>query len=381
MLTQAAENPSHSFSSFDLASRRSVIVAISGGSDSTALLIVLRDFLDRHAPDTKPIAVTVDHGLRASSSDEALAVAALCARLGIPHRTLSWTGAKPKTGIPAAAREARYRLLSEAAHQAGTDLVLTGHTADDQIETVAMRASRGDGRGLAGMAPATLHQGSVWICRPLLGAWRRDLRSTLTVRGIGWIDDPTNVDPAFERPRMRASLAADSGDRERDLAAIADAADAREAQGRAAAQLVEAHVSRAAHDALRIDPGLIAGASKPAAIHALRLLLATVGGCEQLPDLARATDLFERLGTADVRATLSRCLVEVRKTGISLRREARGKTAFAALPARVAPYAGFLPCFDLAPARALAALLGAPMPPPPPFRMETPFPGHIDGKA
>lgn len=370
MLTVAAA-PLPPLYSFDIPLRRSIVAAISGGSDSTALLLLLRDHLAAAAPTARLIAATVDHGLRAESAAEAEAVARLCASFGIEHRTLTWTGEKPASGIPAAAREARYRLLAEAAREAGTDLVFTGHTADDQLETVAMRKERrGDGRGLAGMAPATLYAGDVWICRPLLGTRRDVLRDYLRRQNIGWIDDPTNVDRTYERPRMREAMttASDNLAAEAALLEVVEAGAEREALGVQATHLITAHAERDPSGVVLLEPAFAAFGDTAAATYALRLLLATVGGSEHLPDHERSAALFARLGEPGLRATLSRCVVENRKDGLRIRREKRAGTP---IPARaqptVAPFARFLPSFDLAPAAALAALVGAPPLPPPPF--------------
>ena len=138
----------------DLASVPALILAVSGGPDSTALLWLAARWRARRKRGPRLIVVTVDHGLRPESAREALAVKRLARALKVEHRTLRWTGRKPKTGIQEAAREARYRLLSGAACQAGARHILTAHTLDDQAETILFRMARGSGvSGLAGMGP------------------------------------------------------------------------------------------------------------------------------------------------------------------------------------------------------------------------------------
>lgn len=149
-----------------------LVLAVSGGSDSVGLLMTFADHVkalpDR---DVDLVVATIDHALRPASAQEALDVGLLCAELGIPHVIRRWEGDKPKSGISAAAREARYRLLMEIADTVGADAIVTGHTADDQAETIAMRASRNaspDNRGLSGMAEAVLVDGRRWLLRPFL---------------------------------------------------------------------------------------------------------------------------------------------------------------------------------------------------------------------
>ncbi|MEP6565652.1 MAG: tRNA lysidine(34) synthetase TilS [Mesorhizobium sp.] len=436
------------------------VAAVSGGSDSTALLLLLKNHLERTAPATKLLAVTIDHDLRPGSAAEAQAVARFCAGRGIAHRTLLWSGPKPSTGLPAAAREARYRLLGQAAQAADIGLILTGHTADDQAETVQMRHARDEGqgpaeiagRGLAGMAPATLYDWRTWIVRPLLGMRRTALREVLRREHVGWIEDPTNTDQRFERPRIRAALAGDAS-QQRFAAMIAlakQAASERQQLGHHAAGLIRTLASQPTPGLIRLDPGFATVGDDQAAVYALRLLLASIGGVSFLPDQSRSEALFNSLSAGPLCATLSRTVVDARRAGIFLHRETRNlppaapaadtvlwdgrlritsndksdalsiaplgaaaaakrtlaedgtpaslvRAALATAPALwrdgeclglaqdcpvspaiaahpvVAPFARFLPSFDLAPANAVAGLIGAPPVP------ALPFPGHSAG--
>jgi len=422
---------SQPFSNLDLTARVAVIAAVSGGSDSTALLLLLKAYLDENAPAVRLVAMTVDHGLRPDSAAEAQAVARFAESHGIAHRILAWEGRKPATGLPAAAREARYALLAEATGEEGTDLIVTGHTADDQAETVMMRQARSDGRGLAGMAPATLFDGKAWIVRPLLETRRETLRDYLRANSVGWLEDPTNVDQTFERPRARARLR-DEADVSTLLAAARDAALLREYLGREAAGLIWAHARHVAPGLFRLDPAFAAAEPRDGAVYALRILLAAIGGTPHLPDEARADRLFDRLSAKPFCATLSRTLVDARRGGVFLLRETRGlpepepvrdgmiwdgryrisggaggmlvgphdpaiepdaetppadippglvRAALSAEPTfsggsepakpvaipLVAPWTRFLPSFDLEPARAVAELLGAAPPPASPY--------------
>jgi tRNA(Ile)-lysidine synthase len=313
--------PADPFAPFDLTGQPAIVAAVSGGSDSTALLLLLKKHLDRIGHGDRLTVVTVDHALRPSSASEARTVAELCNRLGVRHRIVTWVGSKPETGIAAAARAARYRLLGEAAAGLGSSVVLTGHTADDQAETVGMRQVRGGDRGLAGMAPATLFQERLWILRPLLGLARQDLRDLLRAEAIDWFDDPTNTNPAHERARLRATLRPDEASALLVRAALA--AERRTAAGAEAAALIQASASRVAPGLIRLAPDFAERAGAPTASYAMRILLAGVGGMSHLPDEARVSALVTSLGRARFRATLSRSVVEVRRDGIYLRRENR----------------------------------------------------------
>ncbi|PZO77306.1 MAG: tRNA lysidine(34) synthetase TilS [Mesorhizobium amorphae] len=404
-----------------------VIAAVSGGGDSSALLLLLHRHLERRFPGTRLLAATVDHGLREGSATEAAAVAAFAARLGREHRTLPWLGSKPATGIQAAARNARLALLGELARRETASAIVLGHTQDDQAETVRMRLARGTGRGLAGMAPATLVDGHAWLLRPLLTTRRATLRAFLSEENVAWSDDPSNEDRRFERVRVR-----EAGEDAEALGLAHAVAAEREVAGRGAALLMGR--SR------RIAPGLfraereILDPATPFAPYALRMMLAAIGGRAYLPDEAQTAGFIDCLRAVGS-ATLSGTAATLRRDGLYLHRERRGIVSIRArtgavfdgrftvrdsLPGvltpgdgeqdfealaeesaaprgllraalstapffqpdpgtsapewrdaivpRVAPFASLMPVFDHAPASAFAQLLGAAPPPAPPYR-------------
>jgi tRNA(Ile)-lysidine synthase len=183
-----------------------IVLAVSGGPDSVAMMWLAARWRRALRKGPRLVAVTIDHGLRPESGREARGVKHLANTLDLPHRTLRWSGAKPETGLPAAARDARYRLLAKAARAAGATHVLTAHTRDDQAETLLMRMARGSGiAGLAAMARQSQRDGVV-LARPLLQVPKARLVATLKQAKIGFADDPTNCDARFTRPRLRALM-------------------------------------------------------------------------------------------------------------------------------------------------------------------------------
>ena len=180
-----------------------VLLAVSGGPDSTALMHAAARF----GSDIPLAVATVDHGLRPESEAEARGVAEAAARLGLPHHRLPWTGPKPASGIQAAARSARYRLLADCARAIGAAVVLTGHTSDDQAETVLMRLIAGSGpAGLSGMRAERPLTDGVRLARPFLTLPKAELVAYCEAHGLVYLRDPSNADDRFARARLRGLL-------------------------------------------------------------------------------------------------------------------------------------------------------------------------------
>jgi tRNA(Ile)-lysidine synthase len=269
-----------------------VLIGVSGGADSTALLVLAAEWM-RAPGRPRLIAATVDHGLRTDGAAEAAAVGEVCARLGVHHLILRWTGEKPTAGIEAAAREARYRLLESCAHGLGLSHLATAHTRDDQAETVLLRLAAGSGpAGLAAMRPHR-RRGSLVHIRPFLDVPKSRLVATLQARGERWSEDGMNRDLRFARPRLRATqqvLSAEGLTHDR-LARLAHRMARTEDAVRHAADGAWARIAEDTPGQVRLDGAALAG--EPDEI-ALRLLMRAVhlrGGASV--SLLRAERLLE----------------------------------------------------------------------------------------
>jgi tRNA(Ile)-lysidine synthase len=267
-----------------------VAVAVSGGPDSLCLCLLADGWARARGGEVS--ALIVDHGLRPTSAAEARQVADWLRARQIDHYVLSWTGPKPATGIQAAAREARYRLLADWCRAAGVLHLLLAHHLDDQAETVTLRQARQSGvDGLAGMA-AVRELSGLRLLRPLLGVPKARLPATLQALGQPWIEDPSNLAASFARGRLRRSAGLDVP----RLARLA----AEHARRRAANEALTA--SWLALNA-RVDPagfvtlagGALAAAPPDIRRRAVQQILMSVGGKRYPPRGARLDRLIEQL--------------------------------------------------------------------------------------
>lgn len=320
-----------------------VAVAISGGPDSTALLHIADHWARRRGRSL--LALTVDHRLRVEAAAEAAAVAAAAATLGHPHRTLTWRGEKPATGIQAAARTARLLLLTEACHAAGAEAMLLAHHRDDQVETVLHRIDRGTGpAGLAGMAPISWRHG-VRLVRPLLAVAKERLVATCRANGLTYFEDPSNSDPRFTRAdlrRMRPALDATglTVDRLTRLAVAMGAA--RQRMDEEVRFWLSRHAEIFACGTCRLDRSALSD-SRPVFVSAvLNAVLAVAGGPGYPPAAEAMSGLMAWLAkrSPDGRRTLAGCLLDTEGSRLSVMRELA-----ACAPAQTVD-AGVTACWD-----------------------------------
>jgi tRNA(Ile)-lysidine synthase len=320
-----------------------IAVAVSGGSDSMALMHLLRA-LAKSEKQPPPIVLTVDHGLRKSSGKDAKQVAAWAKEAGLTAHVLAWRGAKPQSGIEAAARAARYRLMGAwlAKHKVAT--LLVGHTQDDQAETFLLRLARGSGLdGLAAMrarAPWPIPGfGQLTVARPLLNLRREPLRSYLQALGQAWLDDPMNDDAAFDRVKIRkaaAALDAAGLSPQRIAAAAAHLARARESLEIVTEAVLARAVRTGAGEGVLLDPKALAAAPREVGLRALASVLMAVGGGTYRPRFESLERLYDRIAGKGLRAGVTLHACQIRPLGnrakefgpfvLAVRRESPRKT-------------------------------------------------------
>lgn len=293
-------------------------VGVSGGSDSLALMLLLRDWAkaSRRPP---PVVLCVDHGLRPEAIAEARKVVRWAKQAGLQAHVLAEAGNKPpRSDIEAAARSLRYRLMGAFARKKGLAAIYVAHTHDDQAETFLMRLARGSGvDGLAAMQSLALYPDSdfseLQLVRPLLGLTRQALREFLGDAGHPWLDDPMNADPRFHRVRIRNAwpqLEAIGLTPARMVEAAAHLGRARAAL-EIVSEAVLVRVCRPHRSGVLVDSVALSGAPPELALRALATILMLVSRNPYRPRFERLLGLFTALtqGSAGAGRTLHGCRI------------------------------------------------------------------------
>jgi tRNA(Ile)-lysidine synthase len=299
-----------------LAEEEALLLAVSGGPDSVALMLLAAGWSLR---GEKRIEVaTVDHGLRPESEAEARRVGSWARDLGFPHRLLRWEGEKPATRLQERARMARYGLLRDRAREIAPDCaIVTAHHADDQAETILFRLTRGSGvAGLSGMAERVTLDGAR-LLRPLLSVRKAALEALCDEAGQDFFRDPSNENEAFARARLRA-LSPVLAEQGLDVAALlrlgARARRADEALRQAAERLHDAASLLRAGDETAFDSAVLRDAPRELLQRVLALDIARRGlSAPRYERLERAGLLVSgRLQTGEsARITLAGLMIDV----------------------------------------------------------------------
>lgn len=311
-----------------LSGQAHIALAVSGGADSTALMHLVHHWAGHTAKAPKISVLTVDHRLRAAGAGEASQVGRWAAQLGLAHHILQWRGEKPQTGVQAAARAARYRLMCGWCRDHGASHLVLAHHRQDQGETLMMRHGRGSGLdGLCGMALRS-HREGVRLARPLLGVEPERLQAYLRQLGQGWVEDPSNQDRRYERVRVRRHLAGSAPARQQ-AEALLEAADERRRQRDGlearADGLLSAALSVSEGGFCHFDRAGFADAPEEIYLRALKRIVLAVGGAAHPPQAAALARLGARMIVDRASgATLAGCRLLARGSRIWVVREARG---------------------------------------------------------
>ncbi|MFQ5765149.1 MAG: tRNA lysidine(34) synthetase TilS [Rhodospirillales bacterium] len=298
-----------------------VAVAVSGGADSLALALFAGRWAARRGG--RATALTVDHGLRPEAAAETRRVGRWLAPRSIAHHVLRWRGPKPATGVQAAARDARYRLMGTWCREAGVLHLLLAHTLDDQAETLLMRLAAGSGPdGLAAMS-AVRETPDGRLLRPLLAVPKSALTAALDREGQGWIEDPSNRDDAFTRTRVRRAMAQGGLDAGPLALAAHRFGRARQALEASASALLARTAWVHPAGFARIDRGPLAAVPDEVGLRAFARVLAAVGGRPHRPRLDKLERLFAALA-AGAGGTLAGCRLAADGEEVVVARETRG---------------------------------------------------------
>jgi tRNA(Ile)-lysidine synthase len=313
-----------------LAGFSQLALAVSGGPDSVALMHLAARWRAGLARGPRLSVLTVDHGLRPESRQEAEFVARLAAMLGLTHAILTWREPDAKTGrIQERARVARYDLMTNHCHANAIPALVTAHTLDDQAETFLMRLKRGSGLDGLAAIPEQGEWSGIAVLRPLLDVPKARLVATLVADGIECVSDPSNLDRRFERGRMRASADA--------LAALGLAPEAialsarrlrraREALDSAARDFLAAHNETSEAGYALVDAQALCSAPAEIALRVLSELIGLIGGGETPVQLAKLESLLAALQAHPRKThTLGRCRIGPVKGRLGIFREMRGE--------------------------------------------------------
>ena len=310
-----------------LAGFRKAALAVSGGSDSMALMHWVAQWLTllqrgagqtdaSQVPKEVPeiVVLTVDHGLRAKARQETEWVCEQAALLGFDCQILKWQGKKPDTGIQAAARMARYDLLIRYCREHHISALVTAHHRDDQAETVFMNLARGSGvDGLAGIAPRIV-LADLTVLRPFLHLSKSSLAGKLDQFGGRYCEDPSNQDEDFERVRVRKMLRSNGQHPALDGAHLARVAQ----RARRARQALAFYTDRFLEDAAELteigvcllDWVKFQAVPEEIQLRALQRILSVSGGGARDPALSAVEGLLAEFKSADMPGrTLGGCVL------------------------------------------------------------------------
>ncbi|WP_373087453.1 tRNA lysidine(34) synthetase TilS [Sneathiella sp.] len=284
-----------------LVSGARLAVAVSGGSDSMALVLLANDWAARRGVELYTI--TVDHGLRAGSALEAETVGRWLTVRGMHHDILRWAGPRPDTAIQRRAREARYDLMAEYCKDRDIHNLLLGHQMEDRLETLLMRLSKGSGlEGLTAIQPLSW-RGALQLLRPLLEVRRQVLRDYLIANGQEWVEDPSNDNPVYTRTRVGALLEELQGLPGSSLETIALSAMRLNRASDALDQLTMARLSDFCEVSpfgfIRFSTEAVTGCPEEIALRFLARIFTDVAGTGQRIRLQALENLYDRVFRKD----------------------------------------------------------------------------------